>query len=89
MQGHDEFDWNAVAGTELDVDQWLQFPDAGTNPTMNNTSLGGEDFTTGLFGDDVGANARLMEEALDLVALDNDGDTTMGSEAAAQLEISV
>lgn len=26
MQGHDEFDWNAVAGTDFDVDQWLQFP---------------------------------------------------------------
>ncbi|KAG9255364.1 fungal-specific transcription factor domain-containing protein [Emericellopsis atlantica] len=28
MQGHDEFDWNAVAGTDFDVDQWLQFPAA-------------------------------------------------------------
>lgn len=30
MEGHDEFDWNAVAGTDFDVDQFLQFPtDAG------------------------------------------------------------
>ncbi|KAH6987492.1 fungal-specific transcription factor domain-containing protein [Ilyonectria sp. MPI-CAGE-AT-0026] len=29
MQGHDEFDWNAVAGTDFDVDQWLQFPPEG------------------------------------------------------------
>ncbi|EJT80571.1 cutinase transcription factor 1 beta [Gaeumannomyces tritici R3-111a-1] len=26
--GHDEFDWNAVTGTNLDFDQWLQFPPA-------------------------------------------------------------
>ncbi|KAM0257421.1 hypothetical protein ACHAQJ_004367 [Trichoderma viride] len=37
MQGHDEFDWNAVAGTDFDVDQWLQFPPegvAGTDETL-------------------------------------------------------
>ena len=34
MQGHDEFDWNAVAGTDFDVDQWLQFPPEGVK---NNT----------------------------------------------------
>jgi len=33
MQGHDEFDWNAVAGTDFDVDQWLQFPTDGANNT--------------------------------------------------------
>ena len=32
MQGHDEFDWNAVAGTDFDVDQWLQFPPDVVNP---------------------------------------------------------
>ncbi|KAH8173952.1 fungal specific transcription factor domain-containing protein [Sarocladium implicatum] len=31
MQGHDEFDWNAVAGTDFDVDQWLQFPPDGVS----------------------------------------------------------
>ena len=30
MQGHDQFDWNAVAGTDFDVDQFLQFPQDGT-----------------------------------------------------------
>lgn len=29
----DEFDWNAVAGTNLDFDQWLQFPAEGVNNT--------------------------------------------------------
>ncbi|KAB5549437.1 hypothetical protein GE09DRAFT_1288088 [Coniochaeta sp. 2T2.1] len=24
--GQEAFDWNAVTGTEFDVDQWLQFP---------------------------------------------------------------
>ncbi|UKZ70210.1 uncharacterized protein TrAtP1_011204 [Trichoderma atroviride] len=33
MQGHDEFDWNAVAGTDFDVDQWLQFPPEGVTAT--------------------------------------------------------
>ncbi|KAG6231456.1 Cutinase transcription factor 1 beta [Claviceps purpurea] len=43
MQGHDAFDWNAVAGTELDVDQWLQFPgESGAiinNNIMNNNMI--------------------------------------------------
>jgi hypothetical protein len=42
MQGHDEFDWNAVAGTDFDVDQWLQFPPEGVNGN-------GDDFMTGVF----------------------------------------
>ncbi|KAH7318594.1 cutinase transcription factor 1 [Stachybotrys elegans] len=25
-EDYDEFDWNALAGTDVDVDQWLQFP---------------------------------------------------------------
>lgn len=29
MEGHDAFDWNAVAGTDFDVDQFLQFPAEG------------------------------------------------------------
>ncbi|EHK27308.1 uncharacterized protein TRIVIDRAFT_73221 [Trichoderma virens Gv29-8] len=51
MQGHDEFDWNAVAGTDFDVDQWLQFPPegvAGTDETLMTTAFtGGEDNTFG------------------------------------------
>ena len=42
MQGHDEFDWNAVAGTDFDVDQWLQFPPEGVNGN-------GDDFMAGVF----------------------------------------
>lgn len=33
MEGHDEFDWNAVAGTDFDVDQFLQFPTDGAKPS--------------------------------------------------------
>ena len=29
MEGTDGFDWNAVAGTDFDVNQWLQFPPEG------------------------------------------------------------
>jgi hypothetical protein len=54
MQGHDEFDWNAVAGTDFDVDQWLQFPPegvAGTDETLMASAFtgapGGEDNTFG------------------------------------------
>lgn len=35
LDSHDEFDWNALTGTNIDFDQWLQFPSeskgAGTN----------------------------------------------------------
>lgn len=96
MQGHDEFDWNAVAGTEFDVDQWLQFPDAGsnTNPNPNlhpksnldSHSGGGEDLAVGLF--DNANTAKLIQETLDLAALDHDGDTSMAAEAMS-LEASV
>ncbi|KAM0346059.1 hypothetical protein ACHAPU_005820 [Fusarium lateritium] len=40
MQGHDEFDWNAVAGTDFDVDQWLQFPPEGVNNQDDNLIAG-------------------------------------------------
>lgn len=43
MQGHDEFDWNAVAGTDFDVDQWLQFPAEGAN---TNNNMKPNDFST-------------------------------------------
>ncbi|KAG8412869.1 Cutinase transcription factor 1 beta [Metarhizium acridum] len=88
MQGHDEFDWNAVAGTDFDVDQWLQFPDVGSNPNPNPNPnpIGADDLAVGLF--DNASTAKLMEETLDLTALDNEGDTNMGVEAV-QLEASV
>ena len=43
MQSHDEFDWNAVTGTDFDVDQWLQFP-----PEAVNTN--GDDLMNGVLG---------------------------------------
>jgi len=33
MLGQEEFDWNAMAGPNLDFDQWLQFPAEGVNNT--------------------------------------------------------
>lgn len=46
MQGHDEFDWNAVAGTDFDVDQWLQFPQDGAaaSGTMQGQGEGMDEF---------------------------------------------
>ncbi|OTB07825.1 hypothetical protein M426DRAFT_229743 [Hypoxylon sp. CI-4A] len=36
LDNHDEFDWNALTGTNIDFDQWLQFPnDAGKNSLLN------------------------------------------------------
>ena len=32
MDHHDEFDWNAITGTNIDFDQWLQFPPSSDNP---------------------------------------------------------
>ena len=32
MDHHDEFDWNAITGTNIDFDQWLQFPPSNDNP---------------------------------------------------------
>ncbi|KAI2621728.1 transcription factor CTF1 [Hypoxylon sp. NC1633] len=29
LDNHDEFDWNALTGTNIDFDQWLQFPAEG------------------------------------------------------------
>jgi transcription factor-like protein len=31
LQAQGEIDWNAMAGTEFDMDQWLQFPPEGVN----------------------------------------------------------
>jgi hypothetical protein len=39
MQGHEDFDWSAVTGTEFDVDQWLQFPAEGAN-SSDDTFMG-------------------------------------------------
>lgn len=43
----DEFDWNALTGTNIDFDQWLQFPAEGKN---TKTAEGG-DALLGVMGD--------------------------------------
>ncbi|OBR11795.1 Fungal specific transcription factor domain-containing protein [Colletotrichum higginsianum IMI 349063] len=45
LQTQEEIDWNAMTGTEFDVDQWLQFPPEG----VNNTDEG---FMTNVFGEE-------------------------------------
>jgi hypothetical protein len=45
----DEFDWNALTGTSIDFDQWLQFPAEGKNSTM--TADGGGDALLGVMTD--------------------------------------
>ncbi|POR37035.1 Cutinase transcription factor 1 beta [Tolypocladium paradoxum] len=77
MQGHDEFDWNAVAGTDFDVDQWLQFPPEGVGATDEGLVFGAE------AGED---EAKTMEQVLSLAALDDDGDAAM--QAGASVEVS-
>ncbi|GAB0134959.1 Cutinase transcription factor 1 alpha [Epichloe bromicola] len=89
MQGHDEFDWNAVAGTEFDVDQWLQFPGDGSNAKGNDSTKAGDGLTAKIFHNNDASITKFMDETLDLASLDNDGDMVMESEAAAQLELSV
>ncbi|KAI1774181.1 transcription factor CTF1 [Hypoxylon cercidicola] len=37
LDNHDEFDWNALTGTNIDFDQWLQFPAEGSK--SGNTGL--------------------------------------------------
>ncbi|OAA75780.1 cutinase transcription factor 1 beta [Akanthomyces lecanii RCEF 1005] len=55
MEGHDEFDWNAVAGTDFDVDQFLQFPtDAGKGSA-------GEDMA-GAYGNNGNTAGSSMED---------------------------
>ncbi|KND93926.1 Cutinase transcription factor 1 beta [Tolypocladium ophioglossoides CBS 100239] len=79
MQGHDEFDWNAVAGTDFDVDQWLQFPSEGVTTTDESLMFGAE------AGED---EAKAMAQVLSLASLDGDGDTTMRAvEAGANVEV--
>ncbi|UNI18970.1 Cutinase transcription factor 1 beta [Purpureocillium takamizusanense] len=82
MQGHDEFDWNAVAGTDFDVDQWLQFPAEG----VNGQDEGMADEVLGANGED---ESKTMEQVLSLAALDDDGDTKMQAiEPNTNMEVS-
>ncbi|KAK2002678.1 fungal-specific transcription factor domain-containing protein [Colletotrichum falcatum] len=45
LQTQEEIDWNAMTGTEFDVDQWLQFPPEG----VNNSDEG---FMSNVFGEE-------------------------------------
>jgi hypothetical protein len=74
-----ELDWNAMAGTEVDVDQWLQFPMDGTtnegDATVANTFGLGQD--TAMTSDtsmdwamhDGGAALRLENTQMELTGL--------------------
>ncbi|KAG6018381.1 Cutinase transcription factor 1 beta, partial [Claviceps citrina] len=84
MQGHDEFDWNAVAGTDFDVDQWLQFPPGECSSAKVDDGHG----TMAAFDGSDASMTKLMSETLDMDDMD-DGHVVMESEAAAQLEMSV
>ncbi|KAM3562207.1 hypothetical protein ARSEF4850_002853 [Beauveria asiatica] len=56
MEGHDEFDWNAVAGTDFDVDQFLQFPTDAGKPAS------GEDMMNGVFASNNATGSTSMED---------------------------
>ncbi|KAI9149184.1 cutinase transcription factor 1 beta [Paramyrothecium foliicola] len=66
METHDEFDWNAVTGADLDMDQWLQFP-------SDNAANKGDDAAAGIAGADDrlhmlqdGGNAVFSKDALEM-----------------------
>ncbi|PHH72384.1 hypothetical protein CDD82_5996 [Ophiocordyceps australis] len=81
MQGHDEFDWNAVAGTDFDVDQWLQFPPEGVTSDGTGSGLLGSatDKTDAMDVDVCGAEdeGTIMERVLSLAAADDEDYVTM------------
>jgi hypothetical protein len=55
MEGHDEFDWNAVAGTDFDVDQFLQFPADGSKTP-------GDELLNGTFGTTENDSAQTLDD---------------------------
>ncbi|KAI8151942.1 Cutinase transcription factor 1 beta [Colletotrichum sp. SAR 10_70] len=69
LQNQEEIDWNAVTGTEFDVDQWLQFPPEG----VNNSDEG---FMANVFGEDS------MYDAMNWAATGVDTTTKEGDGAA-------
>ncbi|KAK5993325.1 Cutinase transcription factor 1 beta [Cladobotryum mycophilum] len=72
VQDPDEFDWNAVSGTDLDVDQWLQFPPEGLNGVE-------EDMMVNRFNSDAEAT-KAAEDALGWI-LNTDGDAAIHIES--------
>lgn len=88
MQGHDEFDWNAVAGTDFDVDQWLQFPPEGVNE--GGFGLEGNEGGFGLEGNECDeTESKVMAQMLNLEQLADDGDemTMTGEPGNASIEL--
>ncbi|PHH83615.1 hypothetical protein CDD83_2955 [Cordyceps sp. RAO-2017] len=80
MQGHDEFDWNAVAGTDFDVDQWLQFPPEGVSGTDEGIPV--------MVAVDQDEESRAMEQVLNLAQLADDGDLVMQDMEMVDLKVS-
>ncbi|EQL00620.1 Cutinase transcription factor 1 beta [Ophiocordyceps sinensis CO18] len=86
--GHDEFDWNAVAGTDFDVDQWLQFPPEGVNE--GGFGLEGNEGGFGLEGNECDeTESKVMAQMLNLEQLADDGDemTMTGEPGNASIEL--
>ncbi|TQV91060.1 C6 transcription factor (Ctf1B) [Cordyceps javanica] len=77
MEGHDEFDWNAVAGTDFDVDQFLQFPTDGSKPSAGGEELlsGGGGAGGGVFGGNGNNGSNTAGSSME--------DVKMGIEASA------
>ncbi|OTA92640.1 hypothetical protein M434DRAFT_396310 [Hypoxylon sp. CO27-5] len=46
LDNHDEFDWNALTGTNIDFDQWLQFPNEGKAAAGATSSAAGTGLVT-------------------------------------------
>ncbi|KAI1475373.1 transcription factor CTF1 [Daldinia eschscholtzii] len=46
LDHHDEFDWNALTGTNIDFDQWLQFPNEGMGNTRTTGGVGASGLVT-------------------------------------------
>jgi hypothetical protein len=65
MDAHDEFDWNAVTGADLDMDQWLQFPADGPAATGDNDGAQGNNDEMMMIHD-ASSNAALPKDALEL-----------------------
>jgi hypothetical protein len=79
-----EFDWNAVAGTDFDVEEWLQFP------TEAVTGSGGSDdaFMTGVYSvdDTTPSPEQVLSWALSADA-QNDGGMPMDVESRGEVTV--
>ncbi|KAI1805448.1 transcription factor CTF1 [Daldinia bambusicola] len=57
LDHHDEFDWNALTGTNIDFDQWLQFPGDGMGAAATTTTAA----ATGTDGAGVGGLVTMSD----------------------------